>query len=313
MESNNINYPNLIIGGVFKAGTTSLFTYLSEHHDIGASSKKELGYFVPIQFDNNVEPIEEYLKYFKHLENNKQQYIMEASPGYLYGGEKVAKYMKNILGDFKMIFILRDPAERLSSFYKYLKTGYLFAYGDRLSKEQKVFIEEMSFEDYVKESLAYFKDGENDADSEYYLSGVKYSLYSNYLKEWYETIHKENIKVISFDDLKNKPEDVLNDICSWLQISLDVFNGYNFEVQNQTIEIKNTKFHKVATKINRSFESILRNNLWLKKALKKIYYFINKKETKQEKLNINYELKELFENDQHELNIILDLYKEKGC
>ena len=183
MESRSTVLPNLIIGGVFKAGTTSLFTYLSQHPSIGVSSKKELGYFVPLQFGKKPEGIEEYTKYFSHLDALKFNYIMEASPGYLFGGKNTAQYMKENLPDFKIIFILRDPGERLISFYKYLN-GYLHSYEDLLSEEQREFIGNMTFESYIEKSYQYALEGKNDENIEYILSGVKYSLYSSYIKEW---------------------------------------------------------------------------------------------------------------------------------
>lgn len=118
----NSVFPKLFIGGVYKAGTTSLFSYLSSHGNIGASSKKELGYFLPIQFGKSLSPLDEYLSYFKQLKGSDLRYVMEASPGYIYGGSTIADAMKDLLGEFKIIFILREPVERLVSFYNYLKT-----------------------------------------------------------------------------------------------------------------------------------------------------------------------------------------------
>jgi hypothetical protein len=43
----DLKLPNLIIGGVHKAGTTSVFTYLSMHPDVCGSSTKEIGFLCP--------------------------------------------------------------------------------------------------------------------------------------------------------------------------------------------------------------------------------------------------------------------------
>ncbi len=42
--------PNLVIVGVVKSGTTSLFNYLSQHPDICPSDVKETRYFDPLRF-----------------------------------------------------------------------------------------------------------------------------------------------------------------------------------------------------------------------------------------------------------------------
>ena len=42
--------PNLVIAGVPKAGTTSLFNYLAQHPDICPSDVKETRYFEPLRY-----------------------------------------------------------------------------------------------------------------------------------------------------------------------------------------------------------------------------------------------------------------------
>lgn len=310
MEANDCTYPNLIIAGVFKAGTTSLFAYLSAHKDVGSSSKKELGYFVPLQFDLPLQPIDEYKKYFLHLNKTEHKYIMEASPGYLYGGGKVAHKMKEILGNFKVIFILRNPEERLNSFYYYLKGSYMYGYHDRLTEKQRKFIETMSFEEYVKRSYEYTQSQEANESEEYLLSGVKYGLYAEYLNQWYNVIDKANIKVIFFEELKYSPQETLNNICNWLEIPIDQYDNYDFVIQNKTINVKNKLLHSVATKINRKIEPILIRNQKLKNNIRNIYNSINKKDSLLESNRVDENTKKLFVEDEQKLKIILQKF---GC
>ncbi len=57
--------PNLIIAGVGKAGTTSLFWYLSQHPGICASDVKEIQYFTPLsEGDGVLPPLSEYARHF---------------------------------------------------------------------------------------------------------------------------------------------------------------------------------------------------------------------------------------------------------
>lgn len=114
------NYlPNLIIAGVGKAGTTSLFSYLSKHPDICTSNIKETHYFSPLIDDKELQPIDDYKKYFCHCDDHR--YILEATPRYFYGGVKVARAIYERLGPIKIILVFRDPVNRLFSFYKHLK------------------------------------------------------------------------------------------------------------------------------------------------------------------------------------------------
>ncbi len=271
----NSVFPNLFIGGVYKAGTTSLFSYLAGHEDIGASSKKELGYFIPIQFGESLSPLDEYLFYFKHLKGYDFRYVMEASPGYMYGGSKIADAMKDLLGEFKIIFILREPAERLISFYHYLKNSYIFAYGERVSPEQKQFIKDMSFDEYVAQSYSYYNEFREDQSREYYLSGIKYGLYYNYLLGWFNCVDSENIKILFFDDLKYDPQRTLIDICEWLNISPDMYKDYQFLINNKAITVRYRLLHQWAAGVNRRFEVVLRRSPRLKDKLRSFYHMMN--------------------------------------
>ena len=79
--------PNLIIVGLGKAGTTSLFWYLSQHSDVCASTVKEPGYFLPAAEGLELPPIGQYASYFK--ECGRERYRMEASPQYFHGARPV--------------------------------------------------------------------------------------------------------------------------------------------------------------------------------------------------------------------------------
>ena len=91
--------PNLLIVGVPKAGTTYLFSYLNLHHNVFGSIPKEPGYFHSLRWGEDLANIKEYEKAFSRY--NNQEYAMEATPGYFYGGEKVASKMKDLLPDSK--------------------------------------------------------------------------------------------------------------------------------------------------------------------------------------------------------------------
>ena len=41
--------PNLLVAGVSRGGTTSMFHYLGQHSEVGTSDVKELRYFTPLR------------------------------------------------------------------------------------------------------------------------------------------------------------------------------------------------------------------------------------------------------------------------
>ena len=176
--------PNLIIAGVHKAGTSSLYYYLSQHKSINASDKKELHYFTPIRYGNKMESFESYLKHFSPLEGDVK-YNLEASPSYLYGGTAIANEIKSVLDNCKVILILREPSERLLSFYNHLQETL------RLPSE-------MSFDEFFEASKNSFIS-ENRMDKPID-RGLLEGCYSLYVNDWIK-IFNENLKIVFFEEL----------------------------------------------------------------------------------------------------------------
>jgi hypothetical protein len=105
--------PNLIIIGAMKGGTTSLHYYLSLHPQISMSREKELNFFVrECNWDKGVE-------WYKSNFTGRAQVYGEASPLYTnyptFRG--VPERMHSVVPQAKLIYILRDPVERLVSHY----------------------------------------------------------------------------------------------------------------------------------------------------------------------------------------------------
>ena len=82
--------PNIIIGGAQKAGTTSLFRYLSAHPFVCPSKIKEIHFFLKHKNVVNDESIKEYESFFSLCTLN-QLIRVEASPLYLMESGSVVK------------------------------------------------------------------------------------------------------------------------------------------------------------------------------------------------------------------------------
>ena len=112
--------PNLFVAGVPKAGTTSLFYYLALHPAVFPSSRKEPGFFHPFKIKDMDANLEAYKKFFTG--HSGQKYAIEATPGYFYGGKETANAINKYSPESKIIIVLRNPVQRLFSFYKYKKS-----------------------------------------------------------------------------------------------------------------------------------------------------------------------------------------------
>lgn len=105
--------PNLIIIGAQKCGTSALHYYLSFHPEVFMSTPKELNFF--IRERNWREGREWYESHF----TTDATVVGEASPNYTayphFGG--VPKRMHSLVPEAKLIYMVRDPVERIVSQY----------------------------------------------------------------------------------------------------------------------------------------------------------------------------------------------------
>ncbi len=250
--------PNLIIAGVVKAGTTSIYSYFSRHPDICCSSIKETCYFSGYRYYKPIEPFEKYEGYFTHCAG--QKYIMEATPGYFEGGKRVATQIKEQVGDIKILIVLRDPIDRLLSFVKYHKSMV------HLEKD-------LSFDQYIKmcEAMPFEERVEQDNDRYW---GIDGGMYSNYIEDWFE-VFGDKLKIAFFDDLKKDSLGLLKDLSQWLEIDYKPFEEMTLEVENKSVNYKNKVLQQLALTINTVGEKFWRANPELKTSLREAYYKFN--------------------------------------
>ena len=267
--------PNLIIGGVNKAGTTSLHTYLSWHPAICGSIIKETNYFVPLLYNKELPPIDKYMEYFRDC-NSQNKYLMESTPRYIYGGEKIAKRIYEQLGMIKVIFLLRDPIQRLFSYYRHMKDNgevsqnVLFdAYVGKATKDFSV-LTKGKIHKYI-----------NVYEENVYIRGLAQGFYCDYLTGWYN-IFGDSIKIYHFEGLKNNPIQLMKQICNWLEIDSSIYESATFSIENKRINYRSKRIHKILLSINDKFESFFRTHYYLKNSLRSMYYLFNESKSKKE-------------------------------
>ncbi|GIK09603.1 MAG: hypothetical protein PGMFKBFP_01653 [Anaerolineales bacterium] len=259
----DIILPNLIIAGVAKAGTTSLFTYLALHPDICSSKIKEIGYFVPLRWGNSLAlSLDEYSSYFSHChEDVSPRYFMEASPGYFPGGKKIAEAMKQTLGDAKIILIFREPISRLFSLFTFYKSRL------KLSPE-------MSFREYVRLCETMTADELRKTENQVY-GGLEASYYGKLIADWFETFGDPGVKVLFFEQFRNNPHNVVAGIYDWLELDYEIPLPFEATVENKTMSFRNGFLQRMALKINRLAEGYWRSNPNVKRNLRRLYYVLN--------------------------------------
>lgn len=203
-------FPNFLIVGAAKAGTTSLYNYLAQHPQIYMSPKKEPRYFAPEyyttfyrnaignQHRDKGMSLAEYEALFSDVTDEIA--IGEASTEYLLF-EKSAARIKAAIPQAKIIIILRDPVERAFSAYCYhLRDGR-----ETLSFEESLAHEPIRVRD--KWQVGWF-----------YLQG---GFYYKQVKRYYQQFAPDNIKLILWEDLNRNPHAVCADIFNFLQVNTE--------------------------------------------------------------------------------------------
>jgi hypothetical protein len=200
-----INNFALIIGAM-KCGTTSLFKYLAQHPQISASRRKEIGFFCHSKYFSKG------LDYYQNMWDwnyNFHKIALDASPGYtnctsyLNAAENIAKVQKTTNTNFKFIYIMRNPIDRIESHYN-----------NALAHRH----EELYEPDF------------NVINN---TSMINMSKYAMQIDEYYKRFDADNILLLNFEDLKVEPLNLLKKVCQFLDVNpnhefqgLDIYNSH---------------------------------------------------------------------------------------
>lgn len=103
-----------IIIGAMKCGTTSLFQYLAQHPQIAPSTPKETHYF---SRDENWKRGLDFYRSHWEWDSRSHRIALEASPSYtaIPTRPDAAERIAQVKADFRFIYVLRDPLERIES------------------------------------------------------------------------------------------------------------------------------------------------------------------------------------------------------
>ena len=200
-----------MIVGAAKSGTTSLSDTLSQHNDIFISNPKEPK-FLTYQFladkykgpgddftrKKAIKKLEDYLQLFKKAKKN--QVRGEASVDSLYYYDSVIPKIKDIIGDPKIIIMLREPASRSFSAYCHLV---------RDAREH------LSFSDALNNEVSRIERG-----YEFIWAYKGASKYYEAVKAYKENF--TNVKVIIFEEFIKDEKKGLDEVLAFLGVDQNI-------------------------------------------------------------------------------------------
>lgn len=250
--------PNLIIAGVPKAGTTSLFQYLVSHPDICGSGKKETQYFRPLLDGGHPGPVDDYQRHFRHCAG--ERYRLEATPEYFYGRESIVAAMRELLEDWKVILVLREPISRLVSFYRFKKSRFELP-GD------------LGIESYIA-ACDDINDRDRLARCNSPFMGIEGGCYDNYIDPWLAGLGQQ-LKILFFDDLIADFPRVLVKLADWLGIDPAGFPNHSFPQQNRAASFRWASLQRLALTVADRAERTRLNQSRLYRGLRSAYFKVN--------------------------------------
>ncbi len=233
-------FPNTILGGPTKSGTSSLFFWLQEHPEVCTSHKKETHFLSDKQTRHNrkanihKDGIEAYGTFFSHCSDEKV--IMEATPEY-FTHHTPREIFSRWDPPPVLIFLLRDPADRIHSIYRF----------NRFRRK----LTEVSFKAFIdpERRPSFFDDPLESSD------------YPKYLKKWIQAIGREKVRPYLFEELKNAPKETMEKIAGDLGIDPGFYERTRLITRNKTLSVRSKRIHQWGQKIQPWIPGFLQKTL----------------------------------------------------
>jgi len=182
------NLPNVLIIGAMKAGTSSLHHYMDLHPEISMSQQKELRFFDKARVWNQG------VEWYKSNFVGQAKVFGEATPAYTDypRHNEVPRKIFSVIPDVKLIYIVRDPVDRMVSEYIHRKSK---------GRERRSFEKAMS-----------------DVNGPLYF---KRSMYFLQLEQYLEFFSKENILVVISEQLFTSPRKTMEQVFQFVGVDPD--------------------------------------------------------------------------------------------
>jgi hypothetical protein len=255
MRSNQPWAPLLIVG-FLKCGTTSLSRYLSHHPEIATPLAKELYYFVDegsslVSMQNVVNKVAfgkettsetiEFHEYFS--ERAEKKYLMDATP-FSYSQQSAIEFMKNHPRG-KVIFMLRDPAKRLLSSFRFFQGMYQEYPKSSFNEFTNALLDIEGARVPYRERIAkeFFK--------ELFDSEVDMGCYVKHIRRWKKELSPDQIFVGTMEQLRDEPREMMENLCEFLDISTTCYGDFEFRPFMQSYEVRFSWLQKLGRKLGK--------------------------------------------------------------
>ncbi len=216
--------PDFLILGAQKAGTTSLFDYISKYSEnFVPPQSKELQFFT----ERYAKGLPWYRARFP-LVKKKGHITGEATPDYLFFGECAARVYRHY-PQMKFIVLLRNPVERAFSQYNFQNNS------DKVKdSDQRSFINAVKDEINILNNESNIEKCVIFSNEKKYFSYVERGLYFKQLKKWFYYFPKSSFMIIDSESFYSDPQSYLVNLSKFLGLKLKNLDEVVFKAQNKT-------------------------------------------------------------------------------
>lgn len=206
--------PTFVIIGAQRSGTTALYSYLTSHPQIVAPIRKEVHYF-DLNYQRGLGWYRSFFPLRASLRPDSRGitsvgFTGEASPYYLFH-PLVPSRMVRDLSSVRIIVILRHPVERAYSHYRHEVTQ-----GREWCSFEEAIASEAS---RCGDDLRLLALGRDPGVAHRRHSYVARGLYAEQLERWFAHFLREQVFVVSSEELRAHPADVYRRTTTFLGLS----------------------------------------------------------------------------------------------
>ena len=180
--------PTFLICGAPKAGTTSLYRYVEQHPDVCMSAEKETGFFLE-NYHCGIDWLADTL--YRHYRSETA--IGEATTGMMRDCKAPRRIAKH-LPDVKLLFVLRNPIDRIYSHFDFHRSA-------------GVVPPDASFSDLIR-----------DTTSEWRNAQIDLGMYHDHLTRYETHFDRAQMLVHRFDELTGTPDPVIRETYAFIGV-----------------------------------------------------------------------------------------------
>jgi len=243
--------PNVVLAGVRKCGTTSVFEWLSAHPTVATSPAKgteflmdrDSPYFNP-RSNYHQHGLAGYSAYFR--DQRDKQVRLDATTRYL-DQNTARSVLAQLDPQPHVVFVLREPAGRLFSLFRYEKNNRR-----RIAPHARFtdFVQALSDERVVVPASARPElDTEQQREWHDMVAEFAHSRYVEYLLPWKALFRPDRLHVYLLENLERDARCFMETLARDIGIDPEFYRGRRLVVRNRSVDVRSPAIHHVVRRL----------------------------------------------------------------